>query len=308
MDRWITDTPTTERFPLYTRANADEVGPEPYSPLGWTLTWEQGAVPGVADGWCSLGGFLPEEFRWPVPETFGCWGGYFYNQVSVGRVFGQRAPGASPDLIDESFFGKNPTVPVYVADPRDDNEERTAAIGEVFGAVLGATELPAYLVDFVEQVRTWRRERPDLGALSDEELVSYGRTANFRLRPTWDIYTVITLGATVGPGVVGAVAAGLGRPDAGLTVFTGIGGIESAGTAGRVWRCRGPHATPAWSRRRSTPASTAWWRVCAPPTTATRTPSSRRSRSCSRSTGTAARTSGTSCPTAGCCDRTSRWA
>ena len=41
MDGWITDTPTSERFPIYTRGNADEVGPHPYSPLGWSLTWEQ---------------------------------------------------------------------------------------------------------------------------------------------------------------------------------------------------------------------------------------------------------------------------
>jgi rifampicin phosphotransferase len=235
MDRWITDTPTTERFPLYTRANADEVGPEPYSPLGWTLTWEQGASPGVADGWSSLGGFLPEEFRWPVPETFGNWGGYFYNQVSIGRVFGARAPGATPDIIDESFFGKNSTVPPYVADPRDESEERTAAVGAIFGEMLGATAQPQNLTDFVDQVRKWRGERPDFATLDDDELVAYGRITNYRLRPTWDLYTVITLGATVGTGVVAGIAGGLGRPDAGLVVFTGIGGVESASTARRVW-------------------------------------------------------------------------
>jgi len=235
MDRWITDTPTSERFPLYTRGNADEVGPEPYSPLGWTLTWEQGAVPGVADGWCSLGGFVSEEFTWPVPETFGNWGGYFYNQLSVGPVSCVRAPGATPDIVDQSFFGKNPSVPPYVSDPRDESDERGAAVGELFGSVLGATEQPSYLTDLVDQVKVWRAERPNLGELSDADLISYGRTANFRLRITWDVYTVVTLGATVGPGVVSAVAGGLGRPEAGLEVFTAIGGIESAGTAGRVW-------------------------------------------------------------------------
>ena len=95
MDAWINDTPASERFPIYTRGNADEVGPEPFSPLGWSLTWEQGACPGVADGWCSLGGFLPDEFDYPITETFGNWGGYLYNQVSVGRVFGLRAPGGT---------------------------------------------------------------------------------------------------------------------------------------------------------------------------------------------------------------------
>jgi pyruvate,water dikinase len=236
MDRWITDTPTSERFPLYTRGNADEVGPEPYSPLGWTLGWEQGAAPGTADGWCTLGGFTREEFTWPVPETYGNWGGYFLNQVSVGRVFGVRAPGATPDLIDISFFGQNPTVPPYVADPRDENEERSAAIGATFGAILAGTETPQYLTDFVAQSHEWRRTRPDLGALSDVELVAHGREAARRQRPTWDVYTVITLGATVGPGVVGAIAGGLGRPEAVIEVFSAIGGVESAGTAGRMWR------------------------------------------------------------------------
>ena len=28
MDRWITDTASSRRFPYYTRANADEVGPD----------------------------------------------------------------------------------------------------------------------------------------------------------------------------------------------------------------------------------------------------------------------------------------
>ena len=127
MDAWITDTPASERFPIYTRGNADEVGPEPFSPLGWSLTWEQGACPGVADGWCSLGGFLPDEFDYPITETFGNWGGYLYNQVSVGRVFGVRAPGGSPDIVDESFFGKNPSIPPYIPDPRDEAPERTVA-------------------------------------------------------------------------------------------------------------------------------------------------------------------------------------
>jgi phosphohistidine swiveling domain-containing protein len=86
MDRWITDTPASARFPIYTRGSADEVGPAPYSPLGWSLTWEQGICPGTADGWCSLGGFSAGEFSWPVPETFGNWGGYLYMARGRARV------------------------------------------------------------------------------------------------------------------------------------------------------------------------------------------------------------------------------
>ena len=50
MDDWITDTEISSRFPYYTRANADEVGPEPFSPLGWSLGWMKGCIPGVAKG------------------------------------------------------------------------------------------------------------------------------------------------------------------------------------------------------------------------------------------------------------------
>jgi phosphohistidine swiveling domain-containing protein len=236
MDGWITDTPTSARFPIYTRGNADEVGPAPYSPLGWSLTWEQGIAPGIADGWCSLGGFSQEEFRWPVPETVGNWGGYVYNQVSVGRVFGVRAPGGSPDIVDEQFFGKNPVVPPYVPDPRDESGERSGAIGARFAEVLAATQEPGYLTEFAAQVRACVEERPDLRAVSDAELVGYGRAANHRQRPTWDVYCVVTLSATVGPSVVGPIAASLGFPNAVVELFSAIGGVASAATAERVWR------------------------------------------------------------------------
>jgi rifampicin phosphotransferase len=236
MDRWITDTPASARFPIYTRGNADEVGPSPYSPLGWSLTWEQGIAPGTADGWCSLGGFSREEFSWPVPETFGNWGGYLYNQVSVGRVFGVRAPGGSPDIVDEQFFGKNPSVPPYVPDPRDESPERSEAIGARFAEVLATTEQPGYLTDFVAQVLAWAEGRPDLQALSDAELITYGRTASYRQRPTWDVYCVVTVSATVGPSVVGPIAASLGFANAATELFSAIGGVASAATARRVWR------------------------------------------------------------------------
>jgi pyruvate,water dikinase len=41
-DRWITDWPTSQRFPHYTRANAGEVLADPVSPLGWSFGWDGG--------------------------------------------------------------------------------------------------------------------------------------------------------------------------------------------------------------------------------------------------------------------------
>jgi phosphohistidine swiveling domain-containing protein len=236
VDRWIVDTEPSERFPLYTRGNADEVGPEPFTPLNWTLTWEQGVVPGTAWGWIHLGAMTEDEYLWTQPETYGSWGGYFYNQVSVGRVFGHRMPGGSADAIDVAFFGSNPTVPKYVADPRDDNEECSAALGATMGLILSGGQQPI-LDAFLVQARAWVASRPDLASISDAELVEYGRTAARWQNPTWDAYAQVVIGASVGPAIVQGIADGFGRPELGITIFAALGEVASAGVPERVWAC-----------------------------------------------------------------------
>ena len=69
LQNWISDTELSSRFPYYTRANADEVGPDPFSPLGWSLGWAKGCIPGVAAGFISFGvleaeySSLPDRMR-----------------------------------------------------------------------------------------------------------------------------------------------------------------------------------------------------------------------------------------------------
>jgi phosphohistidine swiveling domain-containing protein len=234
MDTWIADTTPSERFPIYTRGNADEVGPEPFTPLNWTLAWEQGVVPGTADAWIALGTFTPEEFLWTEPETYGSWGGYFYNQVSLGRVFGHRMPGASPDAIDISFFGQNPVVPPYVADPRDDSEEASAKLAASMGAILGGAH-GQLTADFLAGCAERRSRRPDLASISDEELVEYGRASARWQRYGWDNYAQVVIGATVGPGIVQSIADAVGRPELAIRIFAALGDVASAGLPERVW-------------------------------------------------------------------------
>ncbi len=234
MKIWIADTELSERFPIYTRANADEVGPEPFTPLNWTLTWEQGVAPGTADAWIALGTFEPDEFLWTQPETYGSWGGYFYNQVSLGRVFGHRMPGATPDAIDISFFGQNPTVPPYVQDPRDDNEACSAKLGESFAAILGGGQ-EALSAEYLANAAAWRASRPDLATISDTELAEYGRTSARWQRPGWDAYAQIVIGATVGPQIVQGIADAVGKPELAIQIFGALGDVVSAGMPERVW-------------------------------------------------------------------------
>lgn len=234
MKTWIADTEPSERFPIYTRANADEVGPEPFTPLNWTLTWEQGMAPGTADAWIALGTFEPDEFLWTQPETYGSWGGYFYNQVSLGRVFGHRMPGATPDAIDISFFGQNSTVPPYVHDPRDDNEACSAKLGESFGAILGGAQ-EALAAKYLADAAKWRASRPDLSTISDTDLVEYGRTSARWQRPGWDAYAQVVIGATVGPQIVQGIADAVGKSELAIQIFGALGDVASAGMPERVW-------------------------------------------------------------------------
>jgi hypothetical protein len=129
--------------------------------------------------------------------------------------------------------------------------------------------------------------------------LSNGRIANHRLRPTWDVYCVVTIAATVGPGVVSAVAGQLGRPEAAIEVFSAIGGVDSAGTAERIWQLsRQVRRSPVVSAMFDDGVDDLLGRLRASDDAEVRAFVARLT-TCSPSTGIAGPTSGTSCPTAG---------
>ncbi|BAN02028.1 hypothetical protein YM304_17140 [Ilumatobacter coccineus YM16-304] len=234
-DTWITDTEISTRFPYYTRANADEVGPEPFSPLGWSLGWMKGCIPGVANGFVAFGVLEPEEFAVDPPEVFGNWGGYFYNQLSLPRVMGERMPGASAEAIDQAYFGDHPGVPVYEPNPADENEAQSAKLAETMGWVMSTTEFPAQVAASVmasEHVAS----RPDLSSLSNAELVARARAlAGDALDDAWTAYCQSALAASLGPGAVQAICAAIGRADDAVKVMTAIGSVESAESSFAMW-------------------------------------------------------------------------
>ena len=67
-DKWITDWPTSQRFPHYTRANAGEVLADPVSPLGWSFGWDGGIVQGYKDGLIRIGAYEDADFDPEHPE------------------------------------------------------------------------------------------------------------------------------------------------------------------------------------------------------------------------------------------------
>ncbi len=235
IDTWITDTEISTRFPYYTRANADEVGPEPFSPLGWSLGWAKGCIPGVAKGFIAFGVVEPEEFAVDPPEVFGNWGGYFYNQLSLPRVMGVRMPGASPEAIDLAYFGDHPGVPPYTPHPDDENEAQSAKLADTMGWAMSTTSFPAQ----EEASRVAMQaviDRPDLTTLSNAELVARARElAGPTLDEAWTAYCQSALGASLGPGAVQAICEAIGRGADAVKVMTAVGGIESADAGVVMW-------------------------------------------------------------------------
>ena len=234
MDRWITDTEISPRFEYYTRANADEVGPDPFSPLGWSLGWVKGCIPGVADGYVEFGVLDHSEYALDPPEVFGNWGGYFYNQLSLPRVMGCRMPGATPEAIDQAYFGDHPGVPTYVPHPHDENDLQAAKLSETMAWVMSTDGYEA-MDNAAAMAKRVVAERPNLSALSNAELVTRGRAMGPLIHEVWRPYCVVCLAASLGPGAVQAVCAAIGRHEDAVKVMAAVGNIESAEASFAMW-------------------------------------------------------------------------
>ncbi len=230
-DRWITDVAPSQRYPFYTRANAGEVLPDPASPLAWSLVWAHGVNEGWRDSQVNVGTCEPDEVV--ADEVTGLFGGYLYINASLARLFGVRGPGLSADMIDLAYFGDHPDVPPYVAEPWHESEVNTAKLGAWMGEVL-AGDLHELLDDRADADAV-RAGRPDLGSLTDHELLERARSLVPLVRRLFERHLTVTAGASIGPGIVAAVAAAVGDPTLALKLITGVGDVDSALPSHALW-------------------------------------------------------------------------
>jgi len=234
-DRWITDWTPSTRFPLYTRANAGEILPDPCSPLGWDLVWGAGGVAhGWADGCHRFGTFTPDETNADEPDFVGCFGGYLYLNASLIRLVGVRSPGMSAEAMDAAFLGDHPDVPPYVPAEGDERPELEAGIGATMASFLEATEEPTELAMDRAEVLTIIEERPDLITATNAELVQRARSMLDPIRRFFERYYIYGTASAIGPGILGEVA---GPIDPALPgrLISGLGDIDSAPPAGAMW-------------------------------------------------------------------------
>lgn len=233
-DKWITDRTPTERFPHYTRANAGEVLADPVTPLGWTFGWESGIVLGCRDGFVSYGVFDADEYGDP-PETFGLFGGYFYNCLTSARMMGVRMPGVTPEAIDDAYFDAHPDVPPYVAEDWHESPRHSEILTET-GAYLLTAESHPPTEEHKRISQEIRASRPDLSGMSNAELLERARSLQPHLITMFEQHVWVSLGASNGPGILGALLGEVGRSDDVVKLLSGIGDVDSADIGRELWK------------------------------------------------------------------------
>ncbi|HEY0521434.1 MAG TPA: PEP-utilizing enzyme [Ilumatobacteraceae bacterium] len=233
---YITDTSLSERFPIYTRANVGEVFPDPVTPLSSDTALFLAEL-GWRDAWVRMGAFDADEF--PADEycQLGVVGGYCYLNASLIRVFGERAPGLSWQMMDEQFFGAQPGIPPYEEMPGDVRPDTTEKIGATFAWVFAQQSLDdlTELTDDRAETKALRDDRPDLGALSDPQLWQRFCDMLPIHRRMFAHHLFTTYMATVPVGVISAVATAVGRLDLVMPILSGIGDVDSAAPSHAMW-------------------------------------------------------------------------
>jgi len=233
-DKWIGDSDLDERFPAWTRGNAADVFPDPFSPLGQSLVLKKGMSPALRDAYTELGALEYDEYETPdTPDLFKMFGGYVYNPLTLTRILGARMPGASPEMIDQAFFDERDEVPPYEEHPWHNSPSNEAKLGESVGWAMSATSSPELDADR-DMVRLQRAQRPDLSTMTDAALLARARSMVPLLQQTFENAMRYSSLSGLGPGALGAICEGLGDPTLAIKLLAGIE-VDSAAPSHAMW-------------------------------------------------------------------------
>jgi pyruvate,water dikinase len=233
--QWIGDSAIGDRFPAWTRGNAADVFPAPFSPLGKDLVLQQAMSTGLRDGYIDLGALSYDEFEDPdAPDLFKIFGGYVYNPLTLTRVLGARMPGASPEMIDKAFFDDRDDVPPYEEQPWHQSPAHEAKLGESMAWAMSATSLPELDADRA-LARSQREHRPDLHSLTDAALIARARSMVPLVQQTFENAMRVSSLASLGPGALDAICEGLGDKSLSIRLLAGIE-VDSAAPSHAMWQ------------------------------------------------------------------------
>ena len=228
---WLTDTTPSERFPVYTRLNANDVLPDPITPLGASFSWIPHMLPGWAAGYVALDAYRPAELAGEdIAPVAGFFYGHLYVNQSNVRVVGIRA-GIGWRAIDSAFFSAD--SPPHDERPDDVNEELSSLMAARTQWALTTSTFPELEEERLIADRV-RAQRPDLAALSPAALLAYARSLMPFERLCWRSETMASNQAATGPAVLSQL---LGEADPSLVVqvIGKAGDVDSAAPSYALW-------------------------------------------------------------------------
>lgn len=228
---WLTDTKPSDKFPLYTRLNANDVLPDPITPMGASFAWIPFIMPGWADGYVALDAYLPSELAGEdVAPVAGFFYGHLYVNQSNVRVVGIRA-GIGWKYIDTAFFSAD--SPPHDESPDDVNpelSEKMAARTQWALTTSTFTELEEER-QFADNART---QRPDLAALTTAGLLMHARSLMPILRLCWRGETIASNQSATGPAVLGQLLGDV-EPSLVVKIIGKAGDVDSAAPSYALW-------------------------------------------------------------------------
>jgi rifampicin phosphotransferase len=231
---FVTDWPVNPHMPCYTRGNAGEVLAGPVSPLGWTLGFEQGVLPGWRTGLIEFGLYRESELDPDRPPVVGMFGGYFYLNLSHLRIMSIRM-GLAPDALGDAYVGSaGSAAPTYIPRPEDECADCSARVARTMAWAMTAEDFPAVNADRV-RARAARASRPDLPTLSAPDLVARMRSFCPELATAFHRHVFTGLAATVGPAAIDQLVTEAGRPELLLDLISGWGDVDSAAPSTGLW-------------------------------------------------------------------------
>ncbi len=231
--RWCIDTELNTRFPVYTRFNANDVLPDPITPLGASMAWIPHMLPGSSMGYAALGAVTAEESidfaAWPFGAF--CYG-HLYVNVTMARLVGIRS-GIGWAGIDAAFFGSHPDAPPHTDSPSDINEEVSQRIADRTLWTLTATSFPD-LEEETGLADSFREQRPDIARLSNAALLARARSMMPYQRLTWRGELIAGSQAAIGPAVVMSLL-GDNSPINVVDIIGPAGDVVSAAPSYALW-------------------------------------------------------------------------
>ncbi|WP_162142030.1 PEP-utilizing enzyme [Ilumatobacter coccineus] len=231
---WFGDSAIGDRFPAWTRGNAADVFPDPFSPLGQDLVVRQGLCISLRDAYIDIGVLDWDEFENPEsPELFAMFGGYLYNPLSLTRLLGARMPGVTPQAIDLAFFDDRDDIPEYEEQPWHQSPKHEAALAESMAWTMSTDSIPELDAD-KEYAESLRTNRPDLASATDSALLARAREMVPAIQRLFENAMRISSLSSLGPGALGALCEAVGDPTASIRLLAGID-VDSAAPSHAMW-------------------------------------------------------------------------